>query len=90
MTKKIHALKSRSGKKRVEESDSFVASAGRPSSAPWESARRDVVKTFNLRLTEKEYLMLKFIADNTPLSRHEFIMDVLRPALQRKARDISG
>src|SRR5687768_17291905 len=58
--------------------DRFIEGAGTPTEAseemavtstaayPWESARTDVQKLFNLRLPEQHLLMLRFIAEHTP------------------------
>ena len=56
---------------------------------PWEQARDDVIKPYQLRLPDKHYLMLKYIADKTPYSMHSFCLDTLLKAIENKALDIS-
>jgi hypothetical protein len=56
---------------------------------PWEQAREDVTKPYQLRLPEKHYLMLKYIADKTPYSMHAFCLDTLLKAIENKALEIS-
>lgn len=51
---------------------------------PWEGVDDRIPHTFNLRLTESEYLKLKYIAENTPYSIHSFIMETLRPAIDQE------
>ena len=55
---------------------------------PWEQARGDVTKPYQLRLPEKHYLMLKYIADNTPYSMHAFCLDTLLKTIENKALEI--
>ena len=57
---------------------------------PWEQAREDVTKPYQLRLPEKHYLMLKYIADKTPYSMHSFCLDTLLKAIETKALEISS
>lgn len=57
---------------------------------PWEQAREDVTKPYQLRLPEKHYLMLKYIADKTPYSMHSFCLDTLLKAIEAKALEISS
>jgi hypothetical protein len=56
---------------------------------PWEQARADVIKPYQLRLPEKHYLMLKYIADKTPYSMHSFCLETLLKAVENKALEIS-
>jgi hypothetical protein len=56
---------------------------------PWAQAREDVTKPYQLRLPEKHYLMLKYIADKTPYSMHAFCLDTLLKAIETKALEIS-
>lgn len=55
---------------------------------PWEQGRGDVTKPYQLRLPEKHYLMLKYIADNTPYSMHSFCLDTLLKAIENKALEV--
>lgn len=55
---------------------------------PWEQARGDVLKPYQLRLPEKHYLMLKYIADKTPYSMHSFCLDILLKEIENKALGI--
>jgi hypothetical protein len=56
---------------------------------PWEQARKDVTKPYQLRLPERHYLMLKYIADKTPYSMHSFCLETLLKAIENKALEIS-
>ena len=53
---------------------------------PWEDprVRDDVLKVYNLRLPEPYLLKLKYIADHTPGSMHQFCINVLLPAIDEK------
>lgn len=56
---------------------------------PWEGAREDVTKPYQLRLPEKHYQMLKYIAKNTPYSMHAFCLEKLLNAIENKALEIA-
>jgi hypothetical protein len=68
--------------------DAFVAGAGVPAAPPpawpWEMARSDVQKTFNVRLPEPHLLMLRYIAEHTPDSMQTFCQKLLLPAIEAK------
>ena len=74
--------------------DAFVAGAGDPAPAPvaassppawpWETARPDVQKTFNVRLPEPHLVMLRYIAEHTPDSMQMFCQKLLLPAIEAK------
>ena len=53
---------------------------------PWEERklRDDVLKVYNLRLPEPYLLKLKYIAEHTPGSMHQFCLDALLPAIDKK------
>lgn len=55
---------------------------------PWnkENVRKDVTRLFNLRLSEPDWLKLKFISDKTGESMHTICLDVVIPAIARKLR----
>ena len=46
--------------------------------------RDDVLKVYNLRLPEPYLLKLKYIAEHTPGSMHQFCIDTLLPAIDKK------
>ena len=60
-------------------------------SAPWEDpqVRDDVLKVYNLRLPEPYLLKLKHIAAHTPDSMHQFCIDVLLPAIDKKVKELT-
>ena len=73
--------------------DAFVAGAGVPAAEPlppaptawpWETARPDVQKTFNVRLPEPHLAMLRYIAEHTPDSMQMFCQKLLLPAIEAK------
>ena len=81
--------------------DRFIEGAGAPSEAseetavtstadyPWQSAREDVQKLFNLRLPEKHLLMLRFIAEHTPDTMQKFCLKHLLPAIETKIAELT-
>lgn len=77
--------------------DAFVAGAGVPVPAaaspppawPWETARPDVQKTFNVRLPEPHLLMLRYIAEHTPDSMQTFCQKLLLPAIEAKIAELT-
>ena len=73
----------------IQEAETSVPVAPRDEAPlPWARAREDVTKPYQLRLPEKHYLMLKYIADKTPYSMHAFCLEVLLDAIENKALDI--
>jgi len=79
--------------------DAFVTGAGAPvpepvavsasPTWPWETARSDVQKTFNLRLPEPHLLMLRYIAEHTPDSMQTFCQKLLLPAIEAKIAELT-
>ena len=57
---------------------------------PWEerNLRDDVLKVYNLRLAEPYLLKLKYIAEHTPGSMHQFCIDALLPAIDKKIAEL--
>lgn len=58
------------------------------SALPWEepNLRDDVTKVFNLRLSEKHFVMLKFLAENQKReSMQSICLDALEPMLERES-----
>ncbi|MEZ5584133.1 MAG: hypothetical protein R3F37_16550 [Candidatus Competibacteraceae bacterium] len=51
--------------------------------------REDVSKMFNVRLPEPYLLKLKYIAEHTPDSMQQFCLDVLLPAIDAKASELT-
>jgi hypothetical protein len=83
--------------------DAFVAGAGVPAAAPlapapaaanpppawpWETARPDVQKTFNVRLPEPHLVMLRYIAEHTPDSMQMFCQRLLLPAIEAEIAEL--
>jgi hypothetical protein len=81
--------------------DRFIEGAGTPTEVseettvtstaayPWESARIDVQKLFNLRLPEKHLLMLRFIAEHTPDTMQKFCLKHLLPAIETEIAELT-
>ena len=81
--------------------DRFIEGAGAPIEAseetavtstadyPWQSAREDVQKLFNLRLPEKHLLMLRFIAEHTPDTMQKFCLKHLLPAIEARVAELT-
>ncbi|CAG9170035.1 hypothetical protein [Cupriavidus pinatubonensis] len=81
--------------------DAFIGAAGQPGVSaptaavaepfPWEGLddkkRRE---PFNIRFTDAEKAMLKFVEENGRDSMHAFCISVLRPALRRQVEEITG
>lgn len=77
--------------------DEFIEQAGKipdemeVKTFPWESLddkkRRE---PFNIRFTECEKAMLKYIDENTPDSMHEFCINILKPAILAKIKELTG
>lgn len=80
-----------------EDPNGFIESAGKiPSSLstelyPWENLddkkRREI---FNIRFTDLEKEMLKYIDEKTKDSMHAFCISVLKPALLRRISELTG
>lgn len=45
---------------------------------------------FNLRVTHREAACLALIGKKTPLSKHQFVISALRPALAAKVKELTG
>jgi len=58
---------------------------------PWgnEKVRDDLVKTFNIRLSEPDYLKLKYISDHTPESMHTFCLNAIIPAIEKQIKKLT-
>ena len=58
---------------------------------PWEDpmVRDDMLKIYNLRLPEPYLLKLKYIAKHTPGSMHQFCIEVLLPAIDKKVKELT-
>lgn len=62
------------------------------STLPWEEPhlRDDVTKVFNLRLSEKHFAMLKYLAENQRKeSMQSICLDALEPMLERESLILS-
>ena len=51
--------------------------------------REDVLKVYDLRLPEPYLLKLKHIVAHTPRSMHQFCIDVLLPAIDKKIKELA-
>ncbi|CAM4401683.1 MAG: hypothetical protein LEGION0398_MBIBDBAK_00250 [Legionellaceae bacterium] len=58
---------------------------------PWlkEYVREDIKKLFNIRMSEPDWLKLKYISDKTGESMQEIIMDCLIPIMNKKLKKIA-
>ena len=61
-------------------------------SYPWggNKVRDDLIKTFNIRLSEPDYLKLKYISEHTPESMHTFCLNAIIPAIENKIKKITS
>lgn len=57
---------------------------------PWQEPyiRNDMIKVYNLRLSEPYLLKLKYIAEHTPDSMQKFCLNVLEQAIDDKINEI--
>ena len=55
---------------------------------PWESARDDLYKTFNLRLSEEYALKLDYVAMRLKLSKHSICMNVVKKEIDKLLEDV--
>ncbi|MCK5831888.1 MAG: hypothetical protein KAH20_16475 [Methylococcales bacterium] len=58
---------------------------------PWknENVREDIIKTYNLRLSEPYLLKLKFISENTPQSMQKFCITIIEREIDKKINEIT-
>jgi len=68
--------------------DRFIK--GQTGQFPWNEAKERVVIPFNLRLPEPVQLKLRYMAENTPLSMHAFVMQVLEESVDREIKRLTG
>lgn len=61
-----------------------------PTSYPWDTARRDVLKQYQLRLPEPYLEKLRYIGHHTPLSMQQFCLESLLPAIDAKIAELIG
>lgn len=72
--------------------DNFIAAAedkARPAAGyPWEAPelRPDVLKTFNLRLSEPTKAKLQWLADHSPQSMHQIAAEAVEAEIERRIR----
>lgn len=59
-------------------------------SYPWETARSDVLKQYQLRLPEPYLEKLRYIGQHTPHSMQQFCLDILLPAIDAKITELTG
>ena len=57
-------------------------------SYPWDAARQDVLKQYQLRLSEPYLEKLRYIGQHTPLSMQQFCLEVLMPAIDAKIAEL--
>jgi hypothetical protein len=94
-------LKSRLPSKSKTDLDTFLGGAeqrttSKPASTkqlayPWEDdkVREDVIKPFNIRLSEPYLLKLKYIAEHTPDSMQKFCLTILHEAINAKIEELT-
>ena len=64
--------------------------ANKDISEPWDNANERIIKGVNLRLTEPQWMKLRYITDNTPFSIQKFIMSILEPAIEKKLNELKN
>lgn len=94
-------LKSRLPSKSKTDLDAFLSGAEhrttskptstKPLAYPWEDdkVRKDVIKPFNIRLSEPYLLKLKYIAEHTPDSMQKFCLTILHEAIDAKIEELT-
>lgn len=77
--------------------DAFIDGADKPAAAadqarPWEdpALRRDVLRTFNLRLPEPTKAKLNWLSENGPESMHEIALGAVEAEIERRIREHTG
>ena len=55
---------------------------------PWDTARQDMLKQYQLRLPEPYLEKLRYIGHHTPLSMQQFCLEVLMPAIDAKIAEL--
>jgi len=58
---------------------------------PWEKqeVRKDVIKVYNLRLSEPYLLKLKYIAEHTPHSMQRFCLEIIEKEIDKKIKELT-
>ena len=94
-------LKSRLPNKKQSGVEDFISGAEdkaakltidkRTPSYPWndQGVRNDMIKVYNLRLSEPYLLKLKFISENTPDSMQKLCLNVLQDAIDEKIKELT-
>ncbi len=97
----MNKLRSRPPEKKVQEMEDFVSGAEtkttqtprrkKAAKRPWEEAgvREDVIKPYNLRLSEPYLLKLKYIAEHTPDSMQKFCLAILQKEIDKKIEELT-
>ncbi len=75
--------------------EEFIQAAGKPPVEvevyPWEDLDDKKRRSpFNVRFTDAEIAKLKYIAQTTPDSMHEFCLKALVPAIDAKIAELTG
>lgn len=93
MTNKFSRAPGRKTDSPQQSAEDFIEAANvLPSteSYPWSGLDNTKRRSgFNLRLTDAELQQLKFIAENTPFSMHEFCIKVVAPAIGAKIEELT-
>lgn len=94
-------LKSRLPTKKIPDLDAFISGAEekiapkstpkRKANLPWEETgvREDVIKVYNLRLSEPYLLKLKYIAEHTPDSMQKFCLNAIEKEIDKKIKELT-
>ncbi|WP_305910323.1 hypothetical protein Q9L42_000235 (plasmid) [Methylomarinum sp. Ch1-1] len=94
-------LKSRPPTKKTSDLDNFLTGAEekttpkakpkRNAAYPWEaeSVREDIIKVYNLRLSEPYLLKLKYIAEHTPDSMQKFCLAAVEKEIDKKIKELT-
>lgn len=95
--KKKTPLRSTPAIKKDADLDKFAAGAGRYAAKkeevyPWDEphVREDVMKSLPLRLSDRLYLKLKYIAARTPYSMNSIILERITEEIEEEVARMTG
>jgi hypothetical protein len=57
---------------------------------PWEEARDDVFKTFNLRLPEEYSVKLDYLSMKIKSSKHSICMNIIKKEIDRQLAEVTN
>ena len=96
----MSSLKSRPPSKSKQDLEKFISAAEKKTTPapkkqtenfPWEKReiREDVIKVYNLRLSEPYLLKLKYIAEHTPYSMQKFCLQIIEKEIDSKIKELT-